>query len=230
MKTKIQKQIITLGFIGVLASAGVALAQSGTLRLHPDNPHYFEWRGRPTVLITSAEHYGAVLNGNFNYVTYLDTLARDGMNLTRTFMGAAYLENPGAFNIISNSLAPAAGRFIGPWARSHQPGAADGGNKHDLTRWNDGYFARLRDFASQASQRGIVIEVNLFCPFYNEALWKLSPFHAANNINGLGGIISSNVYTLDKNAGLLAVQERFTRKVVEELRDRRERDRLSRHA
>jgi hypothetical protein len=30
------------------------------IALHPDNPRYFLWRGKPTVLITSAEHYGAV--------------------------------------------------------------------------------------------------------------------------------------------------------------------------
>ena len=45
------------------------------LRLHPDNPHYFLFRGKPTVLITSGEHYGAVLNGRFDYRKYLDTLA-----------------------------------------------------------------------------------------------------------------------------------------------------------
>ena len=30
----------------------------GPIRLHPENPHYFLFRGRPTVLITSGEHYG----------------------------------------------------------------------------------------------------------------------------------------------------------------------------
>jgi len=203
---------------GLLASVVAAAAQTGTLGLHPDNPHYFLWRGRPTVLITSAEHYGAVLNADFDTAKYLDALARDGLNLTRTFTGAAYLEPPGAFNIACNTLAPAPGRFIGPWARSDQPGAADGGNKHDLDRWNDAYFARFRDFAAQASKRGIVIEVNLFCPFYGEEQWRLSPFNAANNVNGLGGILRTNVYTLDKHGGLLAVQERFVRKIVDELR------------
>jgi len=37
------------------------------IQLHPDNPHYFLWRGQPTVLITSGEHYGAVLNADFDY-------------------------------------------------------------------------------------------------------------------------------------------------------------------
>ena len=29
------------------------------IKLHPSNPHYFLFNGQPTVLITSAEHYGA---------------------------------------------------------------------------------------------------------------------------------------------------------------------------
>jgi hypothetical protein len=201
------------------AAAPAGITVDGTLMLHPENPHYFRWRGKPAVLITSAEHYGAVLNADFNYTVYLDALARDGLNLTRTFTGGAYLEPVGAFNIARNTLAPAPGRFLGPWARSDQPGAADGGNKHDLSRWDDAYFSRFRDFASQASQRGVVVEVNLFCPFYEESQWRLSPFNRANNINGLGDVARTNVYTLNRHGGLLAVQERFVRKLVEEFRD-----------
>ena len=51
-----------------------------TLSLHPENPHYFLFRGKPTVLITSGEHYGAVLNQDFDYVRYLDTLKSHGLD------------------------------------------------------------------------------------------------------------------------------------------------------
>jgi len=44
------------------------------IKLHPDNPHYFLFRGKPTVLITSGEHYGAVINLDFDYRRYLKTL------------------------------------------------------------------------------------------------------------------------------------------------------------
>src|SRR6187401_1202085 len=64
-------------------------AEGDALRLHPDNPHYFLFRGKPTVLITSGEHYGAVLNQDFDYLTYLDTLKAEGMNLTRTVPGTS---------------------------------------------------------------------------------------------------------------------------------------------
>ena len=103
------------------------------IRLHPDNPHYFLWRGRPTVLIGGGEHYGAVLNSAFNYTRYLRTIAAAGYNVVRTWSGA-YAEVPGAFSIERNTLAPAAGALIAPWARSTEPGYVGGGNKFDLDR------------------------------------------------------------------------------------------------
>ena len=192
------------------------VSKAAPLALHPDNPHYFLFAGKPAVLISSGEHYGAILNLDFNYVKYLDTLRQDGLNLTRTFTGA-YVEPLGAFNIASNTLAPAGGRFICPWARSSTPGYANGGNKFDLTKWDDAYFRRLKDFVGKASDRGIVVELALFCPFYDEAQWKLSPLHDANNINGLGKVARTNVYTLNKHGGLLAVQMAMVRKIVSEL-------------
>jgi hypothetical protein len=54
---------------------------------------------------------------------------------------------------------------------------------------------------------------------YDEAQWKLSPFQAANNINGLGNIARTNLYTLDQHGGLLSVQERMAQRIVEELRE-----------
>src|SRR6266545_7118815 len=76
------------------------------IALHPDNPHYFLWRGKPTVIITSGEHYGALLNLDFDFRKYLDTLARDQLNGTRTWSGA-YAETGGNFNIANNTLNPA---------------------------------------------------------------------------------------------------------------------------
>ena len=83
----------TLLQASLLAATGLHAAP---LALHPDNPHYFLFRDKPTLLITSAEHYGAVLNLDFDYLKYLDALAADGLNLTRTFSGS-YIEPQGAF-------------------------------------------------------------------------------------------------------------------------------------
>ena len=169
------------------------------------------------MLITSGEHYGAVLNTDFDYRRYLAALQGLGFNLTRTFSGA-YCEPVGAFNIQKNTLAPAKGRLICPWARSAEGGYPNGGNRFDLTRWDPAYFGRLRDFLSEASKRGVVVELVLFCPFYKDAMWDLSPMNAANNVNGVGKIKRTSAYTL-KNGKLLAAQDAMVRKIVAELKD-----------
>jgi hypothetical protein len=204
-------------FAGFLLAAGLLMtAPAAPISLHPENPHYFLWQGQPTVLITSAEHYGALVNLDFDYRRYLDTLAAEGMMMTRVFSGS-YVEPDGAFNIARNTLAPLPGRFIAPWARSDQPGYAKGGNKFDLTRWDEAYFDRLRDLVGYAERKGIIIEFTFFCPMYEDKQWELSPMNAKNNINGLGNLGRNDVHTLDKNGGLLAVQEALTRKLVKEL-------------
>ena len=186
------------------------------LALHPDNGHYLVFQGRPTVLIGSGEHYGAVMNLDFNYVRYLDTLAAQGLNHTRTFSGV-YCEQATAFNIAANTLSPAPGRYLAPWARSDEPGYANGGNKFDLRKWDDAYFGRLKDFVAQAAKRGIVVELDLFCPFYEDAMWRLSPMNANNNVNGLGKVARTDVHTLERHGGLLEVHEALTRKIATEL-------------
>lgn len=186
------------------------------LALHPDNPHYFLFHDKPTVLVGSGEHYGAVLNLDFDYVRYLDALANKGLNHTRTFSGV-YCEPQGAFKIEKNTLAPAPGRFSSPWARSDTPGYANSGNKFDLQKWDENHFRRLKDFISQASKRGIVVELDLFCPFYEDSMWRLSPMNSTNNINSKGNIARTDVYTLDRNGGLLEIHDALVKKIVTEL-------------
>lgn len=187
------------------------------LSLHPENPHYLLFRGKPTVLVTSGEHYGAVLNLDFDFVKYLDELKSKGLNLTRTFSGT-YHEVPSSFGIIDNTLAPIASRFIGPWPRSGTPGAGDGLAKYDLNKWNDAYFARLKDFVAEAGKRGIVVELVLYCTIYDDKLWSIHPFNPANNVQKIGPANRMEVYTL-KDKALTAIQEKFIQKVTAELRD-----------
>ena len=188
------------------------------IRLLEENPRYLEFRGKPTVLVTSAEHYGAVLNADFDYIRYLDTLAAAGFNLTRTFAGT-YLEEPGSFAIVGNTLAPAAGRFLSPWARSDRPGYPPGGNLFDLSRWDDAYFRRLKAFVAEADRRDIVVELVLFCFFYEDRLWAFNPMNAACNVNGLGAFTDRHrAFSLDDNP-LLKTQARLIRKLVAELNE-----------
>ena len=200
----------------ILTLAG-ALWAAEPIRLHPDNPHYFLFRGKPTVLVTSAEHYGAVLNADFDYAAYLKELEARHLNNTRVFAGA-YREIPGNFSIGNNTLAPQPARFVSPWPRSSTPGAADGGAKFDLSRWNDEYFVRLKAFMSEAAKRGVVVELNLFCPYYEDSMWSVSPLNARNNINDTGDAPRTEALTL-KHPDLVAAEDAMVRKIAEELRE-----------
>ncbi|GAB6164977.1 hypothetical protein JCM19992_09770 [Thermostilla marina] len=216
MKRTAMWLLCTAVIVGAVASVR-AEKPEGVLRLHPENSRYFLWRGEPTVLITSGEHYGAVLNLDFDYKRYLATLSADGLNLTRTFSGT-YREVASSFGITDNPLAPKPLRYICPWARSDTPGYYDGGNKFDLKKWDPAYFARLHDFMREAARCGVVVEYNLFCPMYRDELWQACPMNIANNINGVGDVPRTEVYTLD-HADLWAVQAAFVEKVVTELKD-----------
>jgi len=186
------------------------------IKLHPDNGHYFLFRDKPVVLVGSSEHYGAIINLDFDYVRYLEEVRVSGLNLVRIFTGT-YRETNGSFNIPDNTLNPAAGRGITPWRRSEVAGAGDGGKKFDLAQWDPAYFYRLRDFVAQAGQRGIVVELTFFSSIYDDVLWGLSPMNGANNVNGVGLGGRAACYTV--NSDLLPYQKGLIAKCATELRD-----------
>jgi hypothetical protein len=190
-----------------LCAASYSALAADAVRLHPRNPHYFEFRGKAVALVTSGEHYGSVINDAFDWRKYLATLAADGLNYTRIF-GGSYIEVPGrSFGIRRNNLAPEAGHFVAPWAKS--------GDKFDLARWNPVFFQRYREFLTEASRLGIVVEVTLFSSYYQEQHWNIGPFNAANNVNATDAIEWKKLHTLE-NGNILAWQERYTRKLVSE--------------
>ena len=190
------------------------------IRPHPENTRYFLFRGKPTVLITSTEHYGAVSNAAFDYVQYLDMLASYGFNLSRmvVVMREAESEFKGLVGW-QNTVAPRPENYIGPWKRSNVPGHLDGLNKVDLDVWNEDYFTRLKDFCSKAAERGIIVEVAFFSQNYNnnpDSPWTLNPLNPANNSSGEGAS-GFNRYLTCENSVLLKRQDDLVRKVVAEL-------------
>ena len=180
---------------------------------HPENPHYFLFRGQPTILVTSAEHYGAIINLDFDYVPYLDVLASFSLNYTRIYAGA-YIE-PEHYFIHDNTLGPRLGRYCLPWERSDLPGYPYGGNRFNLDQWNPAYFERLHDFITQAGQRGIVVEVCMFNAMYPDT-WASMPLYHENNIQHVGQCTFQDFQTL-KEPGLVARQAAYVRKITQEL-------------
>jgi hypothetical protein len=214
----IRKAIRLLVWFLVLLSNVLLAQQKEPIRLHPQNPHYFLWNGKATALVGSGEHYGAVLNRDFDYKRYLQTIESDGMNYTRLF-GGSYVEVPAkSFGILRNDLGPAPGRLLAPWARSDVAGYAVGGNKFDLARWDTEYFSRLREFMAEAVRHGIVVELTLFSSQYGDLQWNVSPLNSANNINHTDAIDWKKLNTLE-NGNILQHQEKYVRRLVHEVNE-----------
>jgi hypothetical protein len=75
-------------------SPGLVAGCAATVTAQPIAPQ----PENPRFLITSGEHYGAILNRDFDFLPYLDELHARGFNLTRTSSGT-YREVPGSFQI-----------------------------------------------------------------------------------------------------------------------------------
>jgi hypothetical protein len=199
----------------LLGAVCPCLQAAHPIQLNPENNRYFLWRGKPEVLLTSAEHYGAVLNLDFDYKKYLETLEKDGLNCTRLFTGA-YVEPVGAFGIAHNTLAPAPGRYLAPWVRSGDAGYPGGGAKFDLEKFSPEYLARLKDFMAEASRRGVVVELTLFCSTYSANQWALHPFNPTNNINQFP-VPDWKLLNISTNGKVFEYQDALVRYLVKEL-------------
>ncbi|MGO8703608.1 MAG: hypothetical protein ACLQVA_07300, partial [Candidatus Brocadiia bacterium] len=110
------------------------------IRLHPENPKIFEFRGKPLVLVTATEHYGAVLNRPFRFERYVADAADKSQTLTRLFL--LFREFQSACNPYS-TCKPESTDYIAPFLRTGPGQASDGLPKYDLTRWNPEFFDRL---------------------------------------------------------------------------------------
>ncbi len=182
------------------------------IRIHPDNPKLFEFRGQPLVLLTATEHYGAVMNRPFDYKTYLADVADKGITLTRLFM--LFRELQMAINPYS-TCKPKSPDYIAPFQRTGPGRALDQELKYDLDRPNPEFFERLHGFLSLASDYGIIVEVVLLSNTYNDTVWALNPLNAKNNINGLSEIRWPE-YLSQRHDDLFERQAAHVRKIVTE--------------
>lgn len=189
------------------------------------NPHYFFYKEKPLVLITSDQHYGAVIDLDFDFAKYLDFLSAQGMNLTRIYPGGMF-EPPDKY-LPGNPLGPRPGRQILPWAKTSQTGAnpalaepCQPSYRFDLDSWNPTYFSRLRAFVEMALRKDIIVEVAFFNGMYADC-WPLMAMYHGNNIQNIGQYEVNDCglfTTLDsRNEGVVRYQKAYIAKIATEL-------------
>ena len=189
-------------------------ASAGIIRVSEKNPHYFEYKGKELLLITSAEHYGAVISKKFDYAKYFDMFVKYNLNYTRIYPGAiVQLSN---YWLTEDMMAPGEDVIV-PWARSDTPGYINGGNKFDLNKWDDAYFMRLRDLLAEANKRDIIVEICFFNCMQGK-YWENSPLYRDNNIQGIGTTDRVGFQTLDDEP-LVREQLKYIKKIIVETND-----------
>ena len=193
--------------------SGTSASLSPTpVAIHPENPKYFIFRGKPRVLIAATEHYGSVINRRFDFTRYLAEAADKKQTMTRTFL--LYRELQSSRNPYS-PLKAESPDFITPYPRTGPGRAMDGEPKYDLDRWNKEYFERLRRFLSTASDLGIVAELTILSNTYSDDVWALNPLRDRNNIQGIGKVEWQEYNSL-RDPLLVERQTAYTRKIVQE--------------
>jgi hypothetical protein len=109
-----------------------------------------------------------------------------------------------------------------PWQRTGPGNASDGKLKFDLTKFNQAYFARLRDRVQQLNTAGIYAGVYFFTGEFLNVFRSPSdgyPFTGSNNVNGIddGGGIASETMTAPNL--IMALQDAYVKKMIDTLND-----------
>ena len=207
---------------------------AGPLTVSAANPRYFtaaagDTAGRKAVYLTGSHIWNNLHDGmgpgkacaedpeRFDYDAYLDFLAEHGHNFIRLWRWEQFRSQAagGDFHLCMTPQ---------PWPRTGPGAARDGKPRFDLDRFDEAFFERLRDRVVAAGRRGMYVGVMLFdgwalhlspAPDHVEG----HPFHAANNVNGIGigSILDYQVLPLDPR--VQALQEAYVRKVVDTLHD-----------
>jgi hypothetical protein len=204
----------------------------GPLVVHERNPRYFRVAADPdgpAVYLTGSHIWHNLQDGlgpgqgcgdgseRMDFDAYLDFLEERGHTFIRLWRWEQFRSYSAAADY-HLCMVPQ------PWARTGPGAASDGDPKYDLERFDEAFFDRLRERVGAAGGRGLYVAVMLFegwglhlstPPLHVEG----HPFHASNNVNGVGieSILDYQVLPLD--ARVRELQEAYIRKVVDTLHD-----------
>ena len=210
----------------LLDSAVARSAISTPLRANTANPNYFtDDTGKPVYLTGSHTWNNLQDWGNgdsiqsLDFTAYVSMLVTHGHNFTllwRTelprFCGLPTAANSASDFVVSPQ----------PWQRTGPGLASDGGQKFDLTKFDQSFFDRLRSRVQLLNTSGIYVGVYLFTGEFLNA-FRCSrdgyPFTGANNVNGIddGGGIGS--ITMTSPNAVTEIQDAYVDKVVDTLND-----------
>jgi hypothetical protein len=172
---------------------------NGPLRVNPANSRYFTDDSGETIYLTGSHTWNNLVDigfsdppPRFDYKAYLDFLVANNHNFFRLYAWEQARGQPDS-SLSARSLDDLIFEPQ-PYPRTGPGTARDGKPKFDLSRFNAGYFNRLRERVALAEARDIYVSVMLFNGFSIEMKdqpkgnpWPGHPFNSYNNINDIDG-------------------------------------------
>ena len=200
-------------FSGTFDRSGLSTAK-GPLRIHGSNPRYFTDGSGRAIYLTGSHTWSNFKDlgttdppGPFAYDSYLDFLQRYHHNFIRLWTWELPRYNCGDGTNVVNPF---------PWPRTGPGMASDGKPNFDLSRFDQGYFDRLRGRVVAARDKGIYVSIMLF-EGYALQFCRLPqdgfPFSGGNNVNGIDAKGTS--FNTLENPAVTVIQEVYVRKVID---------------
>jgi Putative collagen-binding domain of a collagenase len=214
-------------FIAQIASAAQV---SGPL-VASGNPNYFKDANGAVLILNGSQTWntfqdwgsnGSLQTLNFN--AFVSFLTKHGHNFTLLWI----TEMPKFCGFPATASSPPdliAGPL--PWLRTGPGNATDGGLKFDLTKFNQGFFDRLRTRTEALNNAGIYVGVYLFTGEWLNIFRCSSdgyPYTGANNINGVddgytGGKKGIGSIAMTAPNAITRFQDAYVEKVIDTLND-----------
>jgi hypothetical protein len=203
----------------------------GPLKVHPVNSRYFTDNRGKAIYLTGSHTWQNLMDfvakgdSPFNYDEYLDMMQECHHNFMR--MWTWEQTEMGAWTPDTIYASPL------PFLRTGPGSAIDRAPKFDLTKYNPGYFSRLRYRVEEAGRRGIYVSVMLFQGWSLDRIdskvgnpFPFQPYNMANNINHVGAPETPGDYddkpslhSLMISPELLTIQEAYVKHVIETVND-----------
>jgi len=144
-----------------LVPGGQVAGQQQGIRPWPANPRYWEYKGRPVLLLGGSD--------DDNLFQWPAEMLGPQLDLVRSVGG----------NYVRNTMSDRRDRGFEQYPFARRP---DG--KYDLESWNDEYWDRFERFLQWTRDRDIIVQIEVWDRFdYSREHWPPHPYNHANNVN-----------------------------------------------
>jgi hypothetical protein len=147
--------LVVLGAAAAAVPAGVG---EGDIRPYARNPWYWQYQGRPIVLIGGTDDDNLFQWTGRQLTDHLDLLVSVGGNYVRNTMSDRDEGNVYAFRQVREGV-------------------------YDLEQWNEDYWNRLGFFLQETARRGVIVQLTLWDQFdLGSDRWPHHPWNPRNTV------------------------------------------------